>query len=167
MSAAPAHIRILQAVSERDIASARGLIEEYGASLGINLSFQHFDEELKSLPGAYAPPRGALLLAKAGEECAGCVALRPMTTGICEMKRLYVRSPWRSCGLGKRLVEAVLDEARRSKYRAIRLDTLPSMTAARAMYASFGFRPIPPYCENPIPGTAFLELDLTRPAFKS
>lgn len=146
---------------------ARELIREYGASLGIDLSFQGFEAELKTLPGDYAPPKGALLLAFAGEECVGCVALRPLAERVCEMKRLYVRPRWRGLGIGKSLIEAVLGEARRIRYRAIRLDTLPSMVAARAIYEAIGFRAIPPYYPSPIAGTAFLELDLTKAPDKS
>ena len=92
----------------------------------------------------------------------GCVALRPLAERVCEMKRLYVRPRWRGLGIGKSLIEAVLGEARRIRYRAIRLDTLPSMVAARAIYEAIGFRAIPPYYPSPIAGTAFLELDLTQ-----
>ncbi len=146
---------------EKGVAVARELIREYGASLGIDLGFQGFEAELKGLPGDYAPPGGVLLLAFEGEECAGCVAVRRLADGICEMKRLYVRPRWRGLGIGRRLIGAALAEARRAGYRAIRLDTLASMTAARAIYEALGFRAIPPYYQSPISGTAFLELDLT------
>ncbi|HEY4740606.1 MAG TPA: GNAT family N-acetyltransferase [Candidatus Acidoferrales bacterium] len=150
---------------------ARQLMREYGDSLGFDLGFQGFEEQLAGLPGDYAAPAGALMLAfagdSAGDEAAGCVAMRPLGDGVCEMKRLYVRPRWRGAGVGRRLIEAALGEARRAGYRAIRLDTLPNMTAARALYAELGFRAIAPYYESRIPGTAFLELDLTDPARKS
>lgn len=148
------------AASARHIAATRELIAEYGASLGVDLSYQNFAEELASLPGAYAPPRGALLIAEAGTDFVGCIAMRPLSDHICEMKRLYVRPQWRATGLGRRLALAILDQGRRAGYRAIRLDTLPSMTAARALYLSLGFRAVPPYYPSPVAGTAFLEFDL-------
>ena len=137
-------------------------MREYADSLGVDLCFQNFEQELRSLPGDYAPPGGTLLLALAGDEPAGCVAIRPLAHGFCEMKRLYVRAAWRSTGLGKRLVEAALQDARRAGHRFVRLDTLPTMIAARQLYASLGFRPIAPYYPSPIAGTAFLQLDLAK-----
>ncbi len=161
MSAARKTVKIVPAASASEIEAARKLIHEYGVSLGIDLSFQNFEAELKKLPGDYAPPRGALLLARDARNFIGCVALRPLADGVCEMKRLYVQPGWRGQGIGQRLIDAVLAAARHRGYRAMRLDTLPSMTAARALYQSLGFRPIAPYYESPIAGTAFLELDLT------
>jgi len=157
----PLETTIRAALGGNDLILARELMREYRDSLGVDLSFQGFGEELAGLPGDYAPPGGALLLAFLGQECAGCVALRRLGEGVCEMKRLYVRPRWRGLGIGGRLIEAVLREARRAGYRAIRLDTLPSMTAARAMYVALGFCAIARYYESPIPGTAFLELDLS------
>ncbi len=157
----PLDTTIRVALGGEELILARELIREYGDSLGVDLSFQGFEAELRGLPGDYAPPGGALLLAFLGEECAGCIAVRPLSRDLCEMKRLYVRPRWRGLGIGRQLIEAVLGEARRAGYRAIRLDTLPSMTAARAMYVALGFRAIAPYYESPIPGTAFLELDLS------
>jgi ribosomal protein S18 acetylase RimI-like enzyme len=138
----------------------RALFGEYAASLGFDLSFQGFERELRELPGDYAPPRGGLLVARAGGEPAGCAALRPLDGETCEMKRLYVRPEFRGAGVGRALAEAVVEAARRAGYRRMRLDTVPSMQAARALYRTIGFREIEPYRFNPVPGTAFMELDL-------
>jgi putative acetyltransferase len=146
-----------------DVATARALFEEYQQSLGFSLCFQNFDAELAGLPGAYAPPDGRLLLAFAGDEPAGCIALRKIGDEICEMKRLWVRPALRGTGLGRRLVEALMADARAVGYRRIRLDTLPSMTAAQALYVSLGFADIPPYNDHPIEGTRFMEAILPPP----
>jgi ribosomal protein S18 acetylase RimI-like enzyme len=150
-----------QAASPADVATARTLFEEYQRALGISLCFQNFDAELAGLPGAYAPPEGRLLLAFAGGEPAGCVALRKIGEEICEMKRLWVRPTFRGTGLGRRLAEALMAEARGIGYRAVRLDTLPPMRAAQALYESLGFSDIPPYNEHPIEGTRFMEATLS------
>jgi ribosomal protein S18 acetylase RimI-like enzyme len=144
------------------LAAARQLFEEYAASLDISLCFQDFDDELSSLPGAYAPPRGRLLLASRGKESAGCVALRPLEPEICEMKRLYVRPAYRSDGVGRLLAERVIHEAATAGYRRMRLDTLPTMQAALQLYRRLGFREIAPYTTNPLGGAVFLELQLNR-----
>ena len=143
-----------------DLACARRLFAEYAASLPFDLSFQDFERELAGLPGAYALPSGALLLAMDGEAPAGCVALRPLAPDVCEMKRLYVRPSHRGTGLGRKLVDAILREGLALGYARMRLDTVPGMEAAIALYRARGFREIPPYRENPIPGALFLEADL-------
>jgi ribosomal protein S18 acetylase RimI-like enzyme len=140
----------------------RDLFEEYRGSLGLDLEFQGFSAELDNLPGEYSPPAGRLLLGWEDGEPAGCVALRSLEPGIAEMKRLYVRPAFRGSGWGRRLAERIVAEAREAGYHRKRLDTLPSMAGARALYRSLGFREISPYRHNPIPGTAFLELRLTR-----
>jgi GNAT superfamily N-acetyltransferase len=134
------------------------LFDAYAASLGIDLSFQDFAAEMATMPGKYAPPAGELLLARdAHGEAIGCVGLRPLPTdGCCEMKRLYVSPHGRGLGLGKALVEAIIGEARRIGYREIRLDTLPTMSEAVAVYRRAGFVPIEPYYDTPIVGTTFL-----------
>lgn len=155
-------LEIIPAESPELIAEARQLFVEYAESLGFDLGFQGFGEELAGLPGDYAPPGGCLLLAIHDGRTAGCVAVRDLGKGICEMKRLYVRSGFRGLRIGHALVLAIITRAREIGYDRMRLDTVPAMEQARALYLSLGFREIPPYRFNPIPGTAFLELDLDR-----
>jgi len=151
--------------SPADLATARMLFREYADALGVDLCFQNFESELATLPGAYRPPRGALLLAEHGGDAAGCVALRPLEPpAIAELKRLYVRPSARGAGLGAALTEEALKLAREAGYARIRLDTLPSMTGARAIYQRLGFREIAPYGVHPIPGTLFMECELARSA---
>lgn len=143
-----------------ELGAVQALFREYAASLQVALDFQGFDREVAGLPGDYAPPRGALLVARTERTVVGCIALRPLEGATAEVKRLYVRPEHRGGGLGLRLVEALLDEARRKGYRRLRLDTLPDMEAAQALYERLGFREIPPYTTNPVPGARFLELVL-------
>ena len=139
------------------------LFRAYEGSIDTDLCFQGFEAEVASLPGKYAPPRGALYIAVAANGApVGCVALRPVeVAGVCEMKRLYVAPQGKGQGLGKALMQAVIGEARRIGYREMRLDTLPSMTTAQAMYREAGFVSIDPYYDTPVGGTVFMALDLT------
>jgi ribosomal protein S18 acetylase RimI-like enzyme len=148
------------ALAPHHLAVVRILFREYAEALGIDLGFQGFEQELHGLPGAYAPPKGALFLAQDGAVVLGCVAVRPLDAETAEMKRLYVRPAARDRGLGRTLALAAIEHAKDAGFRRIRLDTLPQMGRARALYESLGFRAIAPYRYNPVPGTAFLELAL-------
>lgn len=157
-------IELFTPVTALDMASVRDIFLEYAGTLSVNLDFQDFEAELTALPGDYAPPRGALLLARAGGVLAGCCALRPMDSSdypnAAEMKRLFVRKAFRGFGLGRQLTEAILDEARRAGYGTVLLDTLDEMEAARALYEDLGFEEIPPYYHNPHAGAHYLKVDL-------
>jgi ribosomal protein S18 acetylase RimI-like enzyme len=147
--------------SPGQIAQTRELFLEYAQSLGFSLCFQSFDKELAELPGDYAAPEGRLLLATYAGQPAGCVALHKFDTGICEMKRLYVRPQFRGQGLGLILAERIIAEARQIGYERLRLDTVePRMKIAVVMYRKLGFREIPPYRQNPIEGALYMELQL-------
>jgi ribosomal protein S18 acetylase RimI-like enzyme len=153
-----ASFQIARAGSSADLDAVKRLFTAYASALGIDLSYQGFEEELAGLPGKYAAPSGALLIARAMDgEPLGCVALRPLDdAGRCEMKRLYVSPRARGLGLGKALVDAVIAEATRIGYREMRLDTLPTMGEAIALYRKAGFLPIDPYYETPMAGTIFM-----------
>jgi ribosomal protein S18 acetylase RimI-like enzyme len=153
-------IVLSQAESPEHVATARDLFREYSDAIGTDLEYQDFSAELAGLPAPYAPPGGALFIARIGADVAGCVALRPVGAGVGEMKRLYVREAYRSFGLGKRLVEAVIGSARQAGYAELRLDTLPGMAAAQALYRRLGFLEIPPYGDKYLPGTRFYALKL-------
>jgi ribosomal protein S18 acetylase RimI-like enzyme len=153
-----------QAESPEDVATAGTLFQEYGASLGFKLCFQGFDQELAGLPGDYAPPAGRLLLLIEDGKVAGCVALRRLEADACEMKRLYVRPEYRGRALGRFLAESIISEARGLGYARLRLDTVPTMAVAIALYRDLGFREIAPYRENPISGALYFELRLQAPS---
>lgn len=153
-------IDIVPAMSADQIATARRLFREYEASLGIDLSFQGFAREVAELPGAYAPPAGRLLLATEAFEPTGCVALRPLGRELCEMKRLYVRPAARGTRVGRLLAESVIREAGLIGYARMRLDTLPFMKEATALYRALGFVEIAPYYANPVAGSLFMERTL-------
>jgi putative acetyltransferase len=157
-------IRLTTPATPEELDSVRDIFREYARGLGVDLCFQQFDQELADLPGDYAAPRGALMVATVDGELAGCCALRPLDTAdypnSAEMKRLYVRKAFRGFGLGRQLAEAALDAARQGGYACVLLDTLDEMEAARALYVDLGFAEIPPYYHNPIPGAHYLKADL-------
>ena len=153
--------QLFQATTDEHINAARTLFQEYEAGLGISLCFQNFEQELKNLPGDYASPDGRLLLVVEDDELAGCIAMRKLSDGVCEMKRLFVRPGYRASGLGRFLAESIIDEARQLGYTHMRLDTIPGkMDKAIALYLSLGFVEIEPYRENPVAGAKFMELKL-------
>ena len=153
-------ISIAAAEGPADMERVRALFLEYQDWLGVDLCFQDFEAELAALPGAYAPPKGGLWFAKAAGEIAGVAGVRPFKDGLCEMKRLWIRPTFRGLGLGRRLAESTIAAARAAGYRAMCLDTLGHMTAARAVYEDLGFREIPAYYDNPLDDVRYLELEL-------
>jgi len=153
-------ITVVDVSSEFHIEHIKLLFREYADSLGFDLCFQDFELELEQLPGKYAPPSGRLLLAYEDDSPVGCVGLRKIEGDICEMKRLYVRPTYRGTGLGYRLAEMIVKAGREAGYRAMRLDTLSTMDAARAVYLSLGFREIAPYTYNPLDQAVYMELRL-------
>jgi ribosomal protein S18 acetylase RimI-like enzyme len=153
-------IHIVHAQTSEHYESIRSLFTQYADGLGFDLEFQNFNQELAILPGEYAAPDGCLLLAEDSGNWAGCVALRRLEDAICEMKRLYVIPDYRGQGLGRILAQAIISEARARGYNKMRLDTIASMNAARALYASLGFYTIEPYRYNPIEGASYMELKL-------
>jgi putative acetyltransferase len=161
----PPHIELIAADGAHSLADVKDIFLDYARSLPIDLGFQGFEAELALLPGDYAQPTGALLLALVDGQVAGCCAMRPLAdvdyANACEMKRLYVRPAFRRLGLGRLLAQAILDEGRRAGYSAMLLDTLDDMEAARELYAALGFEEVPPYYFNPVPGAHYLKADLS------
>ena len=154
-------VTIRQAETEDDLAHVREIFREYESSLGLDLCFQGFEDELKNLPGKYSKPHGRLYLARVGNAIAGCIALRPLDSNACEMKRLFVRESFRGLSLGRILIEKVIDDARKIGYSAMRLDTFPpKMGKAVQLYESYGFREIAPYYDNSNEGVLYMELGL-------
>ncbi len=158
------NISLTTPVLAAELNATSDIFREYATNLGFDLRFQDFEGEIANLPGDYAAPRGALLLAKVDDSIAGCCALRPLDSSdyvnAAEMKRLYVRPAFRGLGLGRQLAEAILDEARIEGYDSVLLDTLDDMEIARAMYEELGFKEIPPYYHNPLAGAHYLKVDL-------
>lgn len=146
--------------AEPRLSKVRELFLEYRVALGFDLCFQNFEDELSTLPGKYAPPKGRLYLASMDEQAAGCIALRPLEGDICEMKRFYVRPQYRGKKVGRALVTQLIEEARAIGYKQMVLDSVPSQQIAQTLYGSLGFYKIEPYCYNPIEGTLYLALDL-------
>ena len=149
------------ASTEEHFRQARALLREYEEYVGVDLSFQGFEEEFRDLEHEYGPPAGVLLLVREEGQTAGCIALRNLGNGICEMKRLFMKPQFRGRGLGRKCAEQIVQIARETGYVSIRLDTLPSMRAAIDLYGSMGFNEIAPYTNNPVEGAMFMELVLT------
>src|SRR3954465_12797118 len=156
-------IRITEARWPDDRDTVEALFREYVASLAEDISFQNVDDELSTLPGKYARPGGAVLIARDGAQAAGAVGYRMVEPGVCEMKRLYVRPAFRGLGLGRELANELIEDARAQGYRTMLLDTLASMSSARALYRDFGFVPVAPYYDNPLPGVMYMALELDEP----
>jgi ribosomal protein S18 acetylase RimI-like enzyme len=155
-------ISISDAEDPESVATVRDLFAEYGDWVEVDLSFQKFAEECSSLPVPYVRPAGALLLARSDGRAAGCCAIRPIDRDVCELKRLWVRPEFRGQAVARRLVITLIERARAAGYRGMKLDTLPQMTSATSLYFSLGFKECEPYRFNPVPGSLFLALDLTR-----
>ena len=156
------NVDIRQAETDDEIAITREIFREYEAWLGLDLCFQGFEDELKNLPGKYAAPGGRLYLARVDRSVAGCIALRPLGSEVCEMKRLFVREQFRGLQIGRLLIERVIADAKEIGYDAMRLDTFPpKMGKAVGLYESYGFRAIAPYYDNPNEGVLFMELSLS------
>lgn len=153
-------MEILTAHTPADFQTGKRLFLEYAQSLDFNLCFQNFEQELADIQAQYGEPNGCLLLVKNGDDAIGCVGVRRWEGDIAELKRMYLRPETRGQGLGRRLLQTALDQARSFGYRSIRLDTLPTMQAAIALYREFGFTDIPAYRENPFEGTIYLEKQL-------
>jgi putative acetyltransferase len=153
-------MNIFQAQTDKHIHDIRILFREYETALGVDLCFQSFEEELANLPGKYAPPRGSLLLAEGDDGVAGCAAMRKIAEHFCEMKRLFVRPPYRGLGIGRMLAQEIICRARHSGYRIMYLDTLEILERAIALYKSLGFQETDPYYHNPLDGVVYLKLDL-------
>jgi ribosomal protein S18 acetylase RimI-like enzyme len=153
-------IRISEARWPQDRAAVEAIFREYVASLAEDISFQDFEAEFAGLPGKYARPTGVVLLAREGEEVAGAIACRMAEPGVAEMKRLYVRPAFRGRGLARDLANELIADARSQGYRTMLLDTLASMTSARALYRDLGFVPVQPYYDNPLPGVMYMALEL-------
>ena len=143
-----------------DLMAVRSLFQEYADSLDFELDFQDFREEMETLPGKYVPPLGSILVARENGETVGCVAVRPLGEDICEMKRLYVKPAHRGKKLGRQLALAIIEEAKRLGYKAMRLDTVVAMKEASALYRTLGFQTIYAYCYNPLPDAMYFELKL-------
>jgi putative acetyltransferase len=155
-------MNIIQAVTKQHIKAIKDLFLEYAKSLDFELCFQGFDKELDELPGKYSPPEGRLLLAEYKHMYAGCIALRKIGEGICEMKRLYVKPEFRGLHLGRKLADKLIEEAESIGYKKMRLDTVPAMQTAQKLYTSIGFYEIKPYRHNPVPGAVFMEILLLK-----
>ena len=155
-------MRLSEARTEAEIETARALFKEYAAALGVDLCFQNFERELNNLPEEYGPPGGRLLLASSDDELVGCVGVRKLDEGVCEMKRLYVRPRARGLGLGRVMAKEIVSAAGQLGYGSMRLDTLPSMKEAVPLYRSLGFKETEAYRYNPVEGTIYMELDLTE-----
>jgi putative acetyltransferase len=158
---------LVEAAEAHQFELARLMFEEYAAQLGIDLCFQGFASELDDLPRVYGPPLGALLLLMRGAAAVGCGAVREFSPGVCEMKRLYLRSEERGAGLGRQIAIRLLDRARTLGYREMVLDTLDDMAAARALYRSLGFHETLPYYRNPLPNVVYMRADLRRHSFST